>query len=238
MREPPCTTHRAERASRCRRRAAVGHHAAASAAAQPSRPQERQRGVGKGSAASQAAAPRVSRHGDRPLSGSDRTNDDTRNARAALHYVTRRESEPFPRKSGGRLSRRCERGGTTKPALGAQVLRRRKRCRERRATTTAYTEEANAPTTTRREREQPRTTHRAEGASRRHERAAAKRHAAASVAARPSRRQERPRGARMGSAAPQAAALRVSRHGDCPQSGSDRANDQTTRGIREPPCTT
>ena len=117
--EQPRTTHRIEGASRRHERAVAKRHAAASAAARPTRRQERQRGARKGSAAPQAAAPRVSRDCDRPQSGSDRADDHTRNARDALHYAPRQESEPPPRKSGGRAPRRRERSGTTEPVLGA-----------------------------------------------------------------------------------------------------------------------
>ena len=78
----------------------------------------------------------------------------------------RDDSEPPPRKSGGRAPRHRGRGGTTKPALGAPAQRRRQRRRERRATATAPRDEATAPTTTRSEREPLSTTHRAELAGR------------------------------------------------------------------------
>ena len=96
----------------------------------------------------------------------------------------RAESEPPPRRSDGRASRRRERGGTTEPTPGAPARVRRQRRRERRATATVPTGEATAIATTRRERE-----HYAEKANRRLGRAAAERHTAA-------KRQHDPAGAR------------------------------------------
>ena len=110
-----------------------------------------------------------------------------------LGTTHRAEIEPPPQKSGGRASYRDERGGMTKPALGAPARHCRQRWRERRATATTPREEATAPTTTRRERELLGTTHRAKRASRRHGRAATERHAAASVAELRNGRQERQR---------------------------------------------
>ena len=123
-------------------------------------------------------------------------------------------------------------------AASAPALRRRQQRRERHATATAPREEPTAPTTTRRAREPPGTTHRAERASPRHGKSVAERHAAASAAARPSRRPSAtpPRarrhdqtGARPARAAPQAAAPRAPCDGDRPQRGGDRANIRTQR---------
>ena len=108
---------------------------------------------------------------------------------AAEHYAPRRESEPPQQKSGGQAPCRRERGETAKPALWAPARRHRQRRRERHATANAPSEEATAPTTTCREREPPSVTHRAEGANRRQKRTVTERHAAASAAARLSRRQ-------------------------------------------------
>ena len=93
------------------------------------------------------------------------------------------------------MQRRRKRGGRTKPAPGAPAWRRMQRRCEHRATATAPRGEATAPTTTRRKREPLGTTHYTERVIHRRGRAATECHAAASAAARLSRRQERQSGA-------------------------------------------
>ena len=141
-----------------------------------------------------------------------------------MHDAPRREREQLLWKSGGRVSRHRERGGTTKPALGAPAQRRRQGRRERRATATAPREEA------------PRRHHRerahAMSASRRRVGAAAERDAAVGAVARPSgrrralaRHRERPRGRGRG---PRRNAVTVSReplHAKFRASGLDQSRE-------------
>ena len=190
-RKPPRTSHCAEKTSRCRGRVAAERHAAASADARACRRQERWCGAAGSGAVSAVGSGTVSAVRRRPTPERKRPrlrpHAESKSFRALRTAPKKRAAAT---ESGGRASRRRERGGKTKPAPGTPARRRRQWRRERRPTATAARGEATAPTSTSRECEPLSATHRAERASRHRRRAAPERYAAARAATRLSRRQE------------------------------------------------